>query len=212
MEPHDTPDYRQAMSNWVQSKALIDSTGLSIAGHQVMQEWERPIMLKLADLATPSRGDVMEVGYGLGICTEYILARQPRSLTIVEAHPDLARMARERTARQDVSVSVVEGFWQDQLPLSGTFDGIVFDTYPLVEDERSRNHFPFIQVASEHLRDGGRLTYYSDEHREFRADHLALLLQHFSEVSLHVVDDLCVPSHCNYWDHDHMVIPCAQKL
>lgn len=77
--------------------------------------------------------------------------------------------------------------------------------------ERHRNHFPFIPVAPQLLRDGGFLTLYSNETIDFRPQHLKLLLSHFDEVKLIEVTGLTPPANCEYWRSDLMVIPVARK-
>jgi guanidinoacetate N-methyltransferase len=91
------------------------------------------------------------------------------------------------------------------------YDGILFDTYQMSRDERGRNHFPFIPVAPRLLRQGGRLTLYSDETEKFRTEHLALLLASFRDVRLVRVDGLQPPPECEYWQHEAMIMPVATK-
>lgn len=197
--------------NWHTKELTYTPDGLEIGGMQVMQYWERPLMNRLAELVTAGDGDVLEVGFGLGISAGAIMDCGCRSYTVIEAHPQVADTARRWGASYDTPVNVIEGYWQDVIGSLDTYDGILFDTYPLSEDERSRNHYPFIPIASSLLKPGGRFTYYSDETVDFRADHLSLLLRHFSRVELIKVDGLSMPSDCDYWQNDHMVIPVAYR-
>ena len=36
------------------------------SGEQVMMSWERPIMARMGQIAAMRRGDVLEVGFGMG--------------------------------------------------------------------------------------------------------------------------------------------------
>ena len=41
-----------------------------------------------------SKGDVLNVGFGLGLVDTAIQSNEPRSHTIIEAHPDVLRKVR----------------------------------------------------------------------------------------------------------------------
>ena len=62
-------------------------TGNEIAiddGRSVMMDWEAPIMEKSAEYICQSKGDILEIGFGMGICSDYIQAQEVNSHTIVE--------------------------------------------------------------------------------------------------------------------------------
>jgi guanidinoacetate N-methyltransferase len=184
---------------------------MTVGGWQVMQAWERPLMAALADIVCEGRGDVLEVGFGMGISATEIMNRGCATYTVIEAHPVIAEKARIWASAQPVRVEVIEGFWEDVVPALGRrFDAILFDTYPMSESERHKNHYPFIEVASALLKPGGLLTYYSDETTDFRPDHLQLLLTHFDEVTLKKITGLEPYPDCEYWREDHMVVPIAR--
>lgn len=64
-----------------------------------------------------------------GIIDEEIQKHNPRSHTIVEAHPDIhARMLRDGWGDKP-GVRIVFGRWQDVVGDLGPFDGIFWDTY-----------------------------------------------------------------------------------
>ena len=56
---------------------------------EVMMSWEAPIMEKSAEYICESKGDVLEIGFGMGICSDYIQAQNVNSHTIVEIHPQI---------------------------------------------------------------------------------------------------------------------------
>lgn len=58
-------------------------------------------------------GDVLNVGFGLGIVDEAIQRHAPRSHTIIEAHPDVYKHMMEQGWGQKEGVRVVFGRWQD---------------------------------------------------------------------------------------------------
>ena len=56
---------------------------------EVMMSWEAPIMEKSAEYICQSKGDILEIGFGMGICSDYIQAQGVNSHTIVEIHPQV---------------------------------------------------------------------------------------------------------------------------
>lgn len=54
-----------------------------------MMGWERPLMVEHAEAICSSGGDILNVGFGLGIIDIEIQKRGPASHTIIEAHPDV---------------------------------------------------------------------------------------------------------------------------
>lgn len=199
-------------AGWTALAVELTETELLIGGWQVMQRWEEPLMAALAAEATRNGGDVLEVGFGMGISATAIVEAGCASYTVIEAHPVVAQAARDWAEQQPMATTVIEGFWQDVVPEIGQqFDGILFDTYPLSESERSRNHYPFIKAARDLLRVDGLLTVYSDETTDFRPDHLQLWLDNYEEVRLVKVEGLEPPADCEYWSSSTMVIPVGVR-
>lgn len=191
----------------------LTDTELTIGGWQVMQSWELPLVRVMAQEVTARGGDILEIGFGMGLTAREIIRCGCRTYTVIEAHPAIADMARQWSSQQNLPVTVVEGFWQDRVTsLQAQYDGILFDTFPLSKSERHRNHYAFIPVAPSLLRQNGVLTYYSDETVDYRTSHLRLLLRFFNEVKLIKVAGLQPFPHCEYWHHAHMVVPVARKV
>lgn len=100
---------------------------------QVMMEWEKPYMHACIDALKPF-GDVLEIGFGLAYSSERIQSFHPKSHTIIEFHPEVAKKARE-WAKRYPHVTIVEDTWQNALSKLGVFDCIFFDDYPLQSEE-----------------------------------------------------------------------------
>lgn len=101
---------------------------------QVMMEWEKPYIQAGIEALQP-KGDVLEIGFGLGYSTAKIQAAKPKSHTIVECDPTAVIKAKEAT-RNSTTVNIIEDTWQHALDSLGIFDTIFFDDYsPLVEAE-----------------------------------------------------------------------------
>jgi len=101
---------------------LVDENGLT-----VMMGWERPIMKKVADIITNKGGDILNIGFGMGIIDTYIHQLNPTSHTIIESHPDVINYMKENNW-EDKS-NCVYGRWQDHVDTIGQFDGIYLDTW-----------------------------------------------------------------------------------
>lgn len=205
-------DYPAQPKDWCKMPVTLNESELLIGGWQVMQSWEEPLMQVMAREVTAQGGDILEIGFGMGISARKIMQYGCNSYTVIEAHPVIVEKAEEWGSMQRIPVTVIEGLWQDVVPtLTNQFDGIFFDTYPLSEQERHRNHFPFIPIAPRLLRKNGVLVYYSDETTEFRAEHLQLLLTYFDEVKLIKVAGLCPNAYCEYWKESNMIVPVARN-
>jgi protein arginine N-methyltransferase 2 len=97
--------------------------------YQVMMGWEQPIMDKMAELCVSEGDDVLEIGFGMGILSDAIQTRKPKSHTIIECHKDIIPKLHE-WASDKSNVTIIEGLWVDKMPLMQTkFDAILQDTY-----------------------------------------------------------------------------------
>lgn len=206
------PVYPNHPNEWTSFPVKDNKGELLIGGWQVMQEWERPLMQVLAKNVSGPTKSVLEIGFGMGICAEEIWKIGCLNYTVIEAHPTIAQRARDWLKTMGYTGTVIEGFWEnviDSLPIK-SFDGIVFDTYPLSIKERGKNHFSFIPKAKKLLANDGVLTYYSDETIDFRKEHLELLLSNYKIVNLECVFGLNPPDKCEYWNEKYMVIPSVK--
>ena len=95
---------------------------------EVMMDWEASIMERSAEFVCENGGDILEIGFGMGIASDYIQSHSPTSHTIIELHPQLAEKAREWATGKS-NVTIVEGDWIDVISTLGKFDGIFYDTY-----------------------------------------------------------------------------------
>lgn len=198
-------------AHWKDGEVRLTGEGLWIENHQVMQYWERPLMHALAALVTRVPGAcVLEVGFGLGLSAQAIVEAGCSDYTVIEAHPFVAQRAREWASRQSITARVIEGLWQDSLEGLGRFDGILFDTYPTNSLEYGEEQYefvrPFMDVVPTLMHKQAVVAYYTDETRDFRPAHLHMILARFNMVELSIVENLCPPPECDYWQDDHMVI------
>jgi ornithine decarboxylase len=77
-------------ADWCAAPARIDSHELRILDHPVMRDWEQDYMAALADVVTDAGGEILELGYGLGISAKAVQAHERVTKhVVVECHPDV---------------------------------------------------------------------------------------------------------------------------
>ena len=121
---------------------------------EVMMNWEAPIMEKSAEFISHNSGDVLEIGFGMGICADYIQAQGVNSHTIIEIHPQILERLNTWASGKS-NVTVIEGDWSS-ISLSDTYDGIFIDTFG---DE---NWNDFKSFALHNIKSGGKITYWNN--------------------------------------------------
>ena len=131
-----------------------DTKILNEQGAEVMMNWETSIMEKSAEFICHNSGDVLEIGFGMGICSDYIQAQGVNSHTIVEVHPEIIEKLKV-WADGKSNVTIVEGDWNSVSGLS-TYDGIFIDTYG--DDNWAR----FKDFALAKAKSGAKITYWNN--------------------------------------------------
>jgi hypothetical protein len=121
---------------------------------EVMMDWEAPIMEKSAEYICQSKGDILEIGFGMGICSDYIQAQGVNSHTIVEIHPQIIEKLKEWVIGKD-NVIIVEGDWYTS-ELSA-YDGIFLDTYG------DDNFMKLKEFTMDHANNNAHITYWNNE-------------------------------------------------
>jgi leucyl/phenylalanyl-tRNA--protein transferase len=210
--PANVDDWRTAVPELTKSSRGVS---LDILGFQVMQSWETPLMKAMARGACRENDLTLEIGYGLGICSEELHIIQPRLHVIVECNKWVADTAR-RTHRCQIAAGrlvVVEGFWEDLcktgmlapgnlMPHLGidAFDSIIFDAYPLRVEQLRQNELLFFKDACRLLANGGRFTYFSNEKRTIGRNHQRAIQDAFTDAVVCFSRVSVTPwSDCEYW-------------
>ena len=124
---------------WQDAPATYSDSELLIDGQEVMQDWEAPLMRAMADRAAASHGDVLEIGFGMGISATYLQELGVRSHTIVEPNEGVIEaFERWRAQYPDRDIRLIKGFWEDVVDQLGRYDGVLYDPYPTAaEGERA---------------------------------------------------------------------------
>jgi guanidinoacetate N-methyltransferase len=209
--------FPKSKEEWTKSTAIYDEHTLRIAGHPVMEDWEINYMEKLADTCSQNGGAILELGYGMGLSAKAIQANNVKSHCVIECHPDVvARCVKDfHYSISANQLHIFSGFWQDITPMikDESFDGILFDTYPMSEEEIHSNHFWFFNEAYRLLKPNGVFTYYSDEIDNFSEKHFGKLkTAGFKEKNIRF--ELCEvnpPKDCEYWQSKTIIVPIIKK-
>jgi len=204
---------------WSGSDASYEDSQLLIQGQQVMQDWERPLMKAMAEIVTESHGDILELGFGMGISATYIQEFGVKSYTVVEYNEGVVEHFKKwKSQYPGRDIRVIHGRWHDVVDQLGTYDGIFFDTVPSNEEEYMREVInnvvmaeDIFPIASKCLKKGGIFTWYTNEIDSFSRRHQRLALKYFSSFSISVVKPLQPPEDCHYWWSDSMVAVKAVK-
>ena len=138
---------------------LIDNHGF-----QVMMEWEKPYMEALVKKLKP-RGDVLEIGFGLGYSASTIQKYKIKSHTIIEGNPTVLKELKKWSKKQLHKVNIVEGTWQNKLKTLGKFDCIFFDDAPHddhPDPDDTKIYDFYYQLLREHVNKNARLSWYCE--------------------------------------------------
>ena len=178
---------------------------ISKEGGQVMMKWERPYMELSIDLLQP-KGNVLEIGFGLGYSATQIMKHKPKSYTIIECNPLIIQNIKKWMKQySDIPIHIVEGTWQNKIHSLGIFDEIYFDDYPLELTKKStfqerilsyKRLNIFIDICIQnHTHIGSKISWYMNGNPK------KLLLgsdsEPFIKLDLHPID-MSVPEICKY--------------
>ena len=132
-----------------------DGNLLNSKGLPVMMGWERDIMKHDASIICKNGGDILNIGFGLGIIDNYIQSHNPKSHWIIEYHPDVYNKMVEDGWLEKPNVNIIFKPWQEVLGDLPKFDGIYFDTWH--EDQ-----FLFDDYVSRILKEGGIYSFFNN--------------------------------------------------
>jgi spermidine synthase len=207
------------MKSLDENDAQYNESELIISDQEVMQDWEYSLMHNLADKVTSKGGDILEVGFGMGISASKIIENDINSYTVIECNPtviDQFQSWKERYPHKKINVIV--GRWQDVINQLEQYDGIIFDAYPIDETDWFENALnscsyaeQFFEIAATHLRKDGVFTYYTGEIDSISNEHQRQLFRHFCQINISVQPNLHPPIDCTYWWNNKMAVVSAIK-
>jgi spermidine synthase len=100
-------------------------------GQLVMHKAENGLMCKMASIACSNGGDILEIGFGLGLSANRVQSKSNvTSHTIIEVHPEIFDRAIKYWKPKIPNTSIIMGDWWNILPFNNRlFDGIIHDTH-----------------------------------------------------------------------------------
>ena len=146
--------YLSSSLSFQSDKIIIEDLGA-----EVMMSWEDSLMSASAAYVTQNSGDILEIGYGMGISAGYIQSHSISSHTIVENHPEIIPRAVEWASSKS-NVTIISQSWYDVRNSIGQFDGIFYDTY----GDDDMNHFS--SSLSGLVKSGAKVTWWNNETSE----------------------------------------------
>ena len=198
----------------LQQEYKIDEYGKEILlqdnKHQVMMEWEKPYMEACINKLKP-KGDVLEIGFGMGYSATQIQKYKPKSHTIIEMDKEVIKKLRKWAKDYD-NIIIVEGTWQSQMRSLEKFDEIFFDDFPLKKPESVfekkilSERFPmFLDMCRySHSKSHTKISaYVHDPHGEFKNRMNESPYYLYTEYFINID----VPDNCNYYRDNKGIIP-----
>ena len=123
---------------------------------EVMMDWEDSLMSASAAYVCQNGGDILEIGFGMGISAGYIQSHSINSHTIIENHPDIIPRA-QAWASGKSNVTIITGSWYDVKDNLSTYDGIFYDTF----GDQDMNKFS--SSLSSLVKEGAKVTWWNNE-------------------------------------------------
>ena len=119
------------LKNYLEEKIKYTTDGRLIDknGRAVMMDWEKEWMYESAKIICESGGDILNIGFGMGIIDSFIETYPINSHTIIEAHPDVYSKMIEDGWDKKPNVKIIFAKYQDVINELPKFDGIYYDTW-----------------------------------------------------------------------------------
>ena len=121
---------------------------------EVMMDWEDSLMSASSAYVCQNGGDILEIGFGMGLSAGYIQLHSINSHTIIENHPDIISKA-QSWASNKPNVTIVTGSWFDVKDNLSTYDGLFYDTWG------DDNMMDFSASLSDLVKTGGVATWWN---------------------------------------------------
>lgn len=177
------------------SYIFLDDKILDETGSEVMMDWETGIMEKHAEVVTENGGHILELGFGMGICSTFIQQHNIESHTIIEIHNQVFERLLE-WAKDKPNVIPVKGDWCDNIPKGKVYDGIMYDTW------KDKCRWQLIDKISPHTKEGTIFTMYNGYYEKNNTYNL--------DADYIIMDVEPTQQETVYFDNDKYYLPIAK--
>lgn len=152
----------------------------------IMSYQEEYIMKKSAEVLCKEGGDILNVGYGLGIIDGFIKQHDITSHHIIEIHPQLYQNAID-SGYTDVHLGDWRTVVEDFVKNGQKFDSIYFDTYDFGNMDE---WFDFTQQVDSILKPGGMFAYFNAADRPHVENYLLNELKYSKHIIILPLEDI----------------------
>ena len=148
------------LEKYINSPIDYDKDGnLVCNGHEIMYQYELPLMKYIADTIVHRGGSVLNVGYGLGFFDKRVQEIGVRNHVIMECHPEVV-------ASIDIpEATIYVGPWQENIDTlinnDAKFDCIFFDTFTFSDDDLYEEQYKFLDYCKQLLNNRGKVSLFT---------------------------------------------------
>ena len=111
-----------------ESDKIYYNDSVYCGNREVMMDWEDSLMSASAAFVCQNGGDILEIGFGMGISAGYMHSHSINSHTIIENHPEIIPRA-QAWASDKSNVNIITGSWYNVRSNLSTYDGVFYDTF-----------------------------------------------------------------------------------
>ena len=158
--------YHTSSLSFYDTKIVVEDSGSDYNNMEVMMSWEDSMMSSSAAYVTQNNGDILEIGFGMGISADYIQSHSISSHTIIENHPQVIERL-ETWASGKSNVTIVSQSIEDCVDNLGTYDGIFWDAFG------DSNFYSVMSGSLDDLKknSGTKLTFFHGPHNDSQLYH-----------------------------------------
>lgn len=195
---------------------------LNIENFEVMSGFEAPYMHALAQSLRPHNAIILNVGFGLGIADQAIQDAKPLQHHIIELNRDVYQQALQwkMTQRHQDKIFIYHADWREMLPQFAaeglTFDGVLYDAYPLDVSELCRDSVGFLgdlldlRLVKE---TSGRIAFYLDSVDGIGEKFQAYLRElGVGKISVSKVPVVLPEREVEYWSTPYFLAPLLENI
>eukprot|EP00007_Cunea_sp_BSH-02190019_P002805 CAMPEP_0174246984 /NCGR_PEP_ID=MMETSP0417-20130205/42342_1 /TAXON_ID=242541 /ORGANISM="Mayorella sp, Strain BSH-02190019" /LENGTH=381 /DNA_ID=CAMNT_0015326837 /DNA_START=508 /DNA_END=1653 /DNA_ORIENTATION=- len=211
--PAKNADYLESDIEYT-NDSLIDAFGRG-----VMMQWEEGLMKHHANVLCRTKGDVLNVGFGMGIIDGFVEELEYKTHTIIEAHPAVYAKMKHDGWLEKPNVRVLFGRWQDVIPQLGTYDSIFFDTFGEDDEEMQQFH----ELLPTILKEGGTYSFFNGmapsnfffhgvacETVRLQLEELGIFMEYIP-VKVDVDEEVWKEVSIKYWSWDVYYLPLGYR-